>query len=105
MAAAARLSPKDFFTDQEWAPISARSYWRGPAMIAHAWALILAAGAMVVVEHRVDDRRLARGAVPHHVADGVGGFVEKGMDLGGHGSASWLGLAGNMVGREKHFKK
>ena len=49
MAAAARLSPKDFFTDQEWAPISARSYWRGPAMIAHAWALILAAGAMVVV--------------------------------------------------------
>ena len=49
MAAAARLSPKDFFTDQEWAPISARSSWRGPAMIAHAWALILAAGAMVVV--------------------------------------------------------
>ena len=49
MAAAARLSPKDFFTDQEWAPISARSSWRGPAMIAHAWALILAAGAMVAV--------------------------------------------------------
>ena len=49
MAAAARLSPKDFFTDQEWAPISARSSWRGPAMIAHAWTLILAAGAMVVV--------------------------------------------------------
>ena len=49
MAAAARLSPKDFFTDQEWAPISARSSWRGLAMIAHAWALILAAGAMVVV--------------------------------------------------------
>ena len=49
MAAAARLSPKDFFTDQEWAPISARSYWRGPAMIAHAWALIIAAGAMMVI--------------------------------------------------------
>ena len=49
MAAAARLSPKDFFTDQEWAPISARSSWRGLAMIAHAWALIIAAGAMVVV--------------------------------------------------------
>lgn len=49
MAAAARLSPKDFFTDQEWAPISARSSWKGAAMIAHAWALIIAAGAMVAV--------------------------------------------------------
>lgn len=49
MAAAARLDPKDFFTAQEWAPISARSWWKGPAMIAHAWALIIAAGAMVVV--------------------------------------------------------
>jgi fatty acid desaturase len=49
MAAAARLSPKDFFTEQEWAPISARSSWKGIAMIAHAWALIAGAGAMVVV--------------------------------------------------------
>ena len=49
MAAAARLDPKDFFTAEEWAPISARSWWRGPAMIAHAWALIALAGAMVVI--------------------------------------------------------
>jgi fatty acid desaturase len=49
MAAAARLDPKDFFTPEEWAPLSARSSWRGLAMIAHAWALIVAAGAMVVV--------------------------------------------------------
>jgi fatty acid desaturase len=49
MAAAARLDPKDFFTPEEWAPLSARSSWKGLAMIAHAWALILAAGAMVVV--------------------------------------------------------
>ena len=49
MAAAARLDPKDYFTPEEWAPISARSWWKGPAMIAHAWATIIAAGAMAVV--------------------------------------------------------
>ncbi|WP_332772810.1 fatty acid desaturase family protein [Phenylobacterium sp.] len=49
MAAAARLDPKDFFTAEEWAPMSRRSSWKGLAMIAHAWATIFAAGAMVVV--------------------------------------------------------
>jgi len=49
MAAAARLDPKDYFTAEEWAPLSRRSSWKGPAMIAHAWATIVAAGAMVVV--------------------------------------------------------
>ena len=49
MAAAARLDPKDYFTPEEWAPISTRSWWKGPAMITHAWATIIAAGAMVVV--------------------------------------------------------
>ncbi len=49
MPAAARLDPKDFFSAEEWAPLATRSYWRGPAMIAHAWMLIIAAGAMVVV--------------------------------------------------------
>jgi fatty acid desaturase len=49
MAAAARLDPKQFFTPEEWAPLSARSSWKGPAMIAHAWVVIVAAGAMVVV--------------------------------------------------------
>lgn len=49
MPAAARLDPKTFFTPEEWAPISARSSWKGLAMIAHAWAVIIAAGAMVVV--------------------------------------------------------
>lgn len=49
MAAAARVSPKDFFTPEEWAPLSRRSAWKGPALVAHAWAVILAAGAMAVV--------------------------------------------------------
>ena len=49
MSAAARLNPKEIFTASEWAPITARSNWRGLVMILHAWILIAAAAAMVVV--------------------------------------------------------
>lgn len=49
MSIAARVKPRDFFTDAEWAPLAARSSWKGLALIAHAWLTILAAGAMVVV--------------------------------------------------------
>jgi fatty acid desaturase len=40
MAVAARVSPKDYFTPAEWAPISARSSWKGLALVAHCWAVI-----------------------------------------------------------------
>jgi fatty acid desaturase len=49
MAAAARVDPKQFFSPQEWAPFARRSTWIGPALVAHAWAVILAAGAMAVI--------------------------------------------------------
>jgi fatty acid desaturase len=49
MAAAARVSPKDFFAPEEWAPLSRRSAWKGPALVAHAWAVIVLAAAMAVV--------------------------------------------------------
>ena len=49
MAAAARVDPKTYFTPEEWAPLSARSSWKGLALIAHAWLVIFAAGAMAVV--------------------------------------------------------
>ena len=49
MPVAARVSPKDFFSDQEWAPLSARSSWKGLALVAHAWAAILATGAVAVI--------------------------------------------------------
>ena len=49
MAVAARVSPRDFFTAEEWAPITARSCWKGLALIAHCWAVILLAGAVAVV--------------------------------------------------------
>ncbi len=49
MAVAARVSPKDFFTAEEWAPFAQRSPWRGLALVAHCWAVILLAGAAAVV--------------------------------------------------------
>ena len=49
MAVAARVKPQDLFTVDEWARISARSSWRGIAMVVHAWAVIIAAGAMFVL--------------------------------------------------------
>ncbi len=49
MPVAARVKPRDFFTDQEWAPLAARSSWRGLWLVAHAWLTIFAAGALVVI--------------------------------------------------------
>lgn len=49
MAAAARVDPKTYFTPEEWAQLSPRSSWKGLALLAHAWLVILAAGAMAVV--------------------------------------------------------
>jgi fatty acid desaturase len=49
MAAAARLAPLEVFTPEEWARLRARSTWRGIALVAHAWGLILLAGAVFVM--------------------------------------------------------
>jgi fatty acid desaturase len=49
MPAARRIDPKDFFTREEWAGLSRRSSWRGPALIAHCWAVIFAAAAVGVI--------------------------------------------------------
>ncbi|WP_395645535.1 fatty acid desaturase family protein [Terricaulis sp.] len=49
MPAVARIDPKDVFSPEEWAPLSARSSWLGLALIACAWGLILAAGALFVL--------------------------------------------------------
>lgn len=48
MPAVARIDPKDVFTPDEWARVSAKSSWRGLALVACAWGLIIAAGAMFV---------------------------------------------------------
>ncbi|MCR5873348.1 fatty acid desaturase family protein [Phenylobacterium sp. J426] len=48
MPAAARVSPKDYFTPEEWAPLAKKSAWKGPAIMAHAWLVIGAAAAMAL---------------------------------------------------------
>jgi fatty acid desaturase len=49
MPAVARIDPKDVFTPEEWKRLSPRSWWRGLVLVASAWALIVAAGAMFVI--------------------------------------------------------
>ncbi len=49
MPAVARIDPKEVFSAEEWASVSARSSWRGLACVAGAWGLIAAAGAMFVL--------------------------------------------------------
>ena len=49
MPAVARIDPKDVFSAEEWEALTRRSSWRGAALIAHAWALIIAGGALFVL--------------------------------------------------------
>jgi fatty acid desaturase len=49
MAAAARVAAKTYFTPEEWAPLSEKSAWKGPALVAHAWLVIFAAAAVAFV--------------------------------------------------------
>jgi fatty acid desaturase len=48
MPAVARIDPKTIFTAPEWAKLTAHSHWRGIACILYAWAVIIAAGALVI---------------------------------------------------------
>src|ERR1700750_3375493 len=48
MPAVARIDPKTIFTAEEWSKLTAASQWRGPALIAFAWAVIFAAGALFI---------------------------------------------------------
>jgi fatty acid desaturase len=49
MPAVARVSPKDFFSAEEWSRLSEHSSWKGLLLVAHCWAVIAAAFAMGVV--------------------------------------------------------
>lgn len=49
MSVAARVDPKAFFEPHEWAPLTERSAWKGIALVAHAWAVIVAAAAVGVI--------------------------------------------------------
>jgi fatty acid desaturase len=40
MSAAARVRPEEFFTMEEWQRLSARSSWKGVALVLHCWLMI-----------------------------------------------------------------
>ena len=79
MAAAARVDPKTYFTPDEWARLSPRSSWKGLALLAHAWLVIFAAGAMAVVWPItlplawiiIGGRQLGLGILMHDAAHGA----------------------------------
>jgi fatty acid desaturase len=49
MAVAARVNPKDYFAPDQWGRFTARSDWKGLALVVHCWAVIGAATVMGVV--------------------------------------------------------
>ena len=48
MAVARRIRPLDLFSREEWDAISKRSSWMGLALVAHCWAIIIAAMALSI---------------------------------------------------------
>ena len=48
MTPAARVQPQDFFSTDEWQALSARSSWKGIALVVHCWAVTGAAMAVGV---------------------------------------------------------
>ncbi len=98
MAIAARVSPRDFFTAAEWAPLSARSSWKGLALVAHAWIVIALASAMAIrwpltiplAAMIIGARQLGLSILMHDAAHGalhpdakVGDWVAEWLCLGG----------------------
>ena len=49
MAVAARVKPGTYFAPADWEALSRCSSWKGLALVAHAWAVIIAAGAVFVI--------------------------------------------------------
>ena len=97
MAVATRIDPKTLFTPQEWASLSNRSNWKGLALIAHAWVVILAAGAVAVVWPLtiplavmiIGGRQLGLAIMMHDAAHGALHKNRKSNDWAEIGRASW----------------
>src|SRR5277367_6673142 len=49
MPALQQIRPHTLFPDKTWRRLTQRSAWRGLLMVAHAWALIIAASALVAL--------------------------------------------------------
>ena len=108
MSVAARVSPRDFFTAEEWAPLTARSSWKGLALVAHCWLVIGAATAMGLVwpitiplaVMIIGARQLGLGILQHDAAHGALHPDAKVNDW----TAEWLCVSGVRAYRDYHLK-
>lgn len=81
MPAVARVDPKTVFAPEEWERLTKRSSWRGIALVAHAWALVIVAAALVAIWPNpltialavlvVGARQLGLGILMHDAAHGA----------------------------------
>lgn len=81
MASVARIDPKTIFTPAEWSQLSSQSLWKGPMLVASAWALIAGAAAIfiawpnpvtyVVSVMLIGARQLGLGILEHEAAHGT----------------------------------
>lgn len=81
MPAVARIDPKTIFAPADWERLTRRSSWRGLGLVAHAWALILGAGALAALWPNpltiglavmvVGARQLGLGILMHDAAHGA----------------------------------
>jgi fatty acid desaturase len=108
MSVAARVSPRDFFTADEWAPLTARSSWKGLALLAHCWLVIGASTAVglvwpitiplaVVI---IGARQLGLGILQHDAAHGALHPDPKINDW----AAEWLCVSGVQAYRDYHLQ-
>jgi len=49
MPVAARVKPGPYFAPADWEALSHRSSWKGLALVAHCWAVIILSGALFVI--------------------------------------------------------
>jgi fatty acid desaturase len=108
MSVAARVGPKDFFTAEAWAPLTARSSWKGLALLAHCWLVIGAATAMGLVwpvtiplaVMIIGARQLGLGILQHDAAHGCLHPNSKVNDW----TAEWLCVSGVQAYRDYHLQ-
>lgn len=81
MPAVARAVPKEIFSETEWSRLTRQSNWRGPGLIAYGWAVVIAAGWLVIALPNpatyllavmlIGARQLGFGILEHEAAHGT----------------------------------
>ena len=108
MAVAARVKPLDYFTPDEWAKLSARSRWRGLALVAHGWAVIgltMVAGVLWPITIPlgimiIGTRQLGLAVLQHDAAHGA---LHPNLKIN-DGVAEWLCSPGVQRYRDYHLQ-